>query len=83
MVPHIEDLAAEPESEEFRGEFWVVFICSLSAPKQVHYYMREESTELVSLSYLLFSILPYLLLQIPGLVHEAWVVVTNNNNNVH
>ncbi|XP_063677916.1 cilia- and flagella-associated protein 74-like [Bolinopsis microptera] len=34
LVPHIEDLAAEPEPEEFRGELWVVFICSLSAPKQ-------------------------------------------------
>ena len=35
VVPQIEDLAAEPEPEEMKGEFWVVFICSMSAPKQV------------------------------------------------
>ncbi|KAL5252786.1 hypothetical protein ACHWQZ_G015526 [Mnemiopsis leidyi] len=34
LVPQIEDPNAEPEPEEMRGEFWVVFVCSLSAPKQ-------------------------------------------------
>ena len=37
MVPQIEDPNAEPEPEEMKGEFWVVFVCSLSAPKQVNF----------------------------------------------
>jgi len=34
LVPEIEDLTAEPEPEDMKGEFWVIFICSLSSSQQ-------------------------------------------------
>lgn len=55
MVPQIEDPNAEPEPEEMRGEFWVVFVCSLSAPKQVTLSVLKHSSLITMIMSLIFD----------------------------